>query len=192
MIGSRRMAFPRIESLTMWLTVLAGFVLLSATLLGGFPTGWTGYAPLADQARVGIDAYIVSFALIGISLVLVGREHDRTVMTMRAPGHALEPPADLRLGHGHDLDPRGARRTGARWPRSIMVMSTARSTRRSSSRAPAAARSCGTSCSGSSATPRSTSSRCRASASCSRSCRCSRANHSGATGSRSPVCSAWR
>ena len=66
MIGSRRMAFPRIESLTMWLTVLAGFVLLSATLLGGFPTGWTGYAPLAEQARSGIDAYIVSFALIGI------------------------------------------------------------------------------------------------------------------------------
>src|SRR5665213_2323746 len=86
MIGSRRMAFPRIESLTMWLTVLAGFVLLSAILLGGFPTGWTGYAPLADQARAGIDAYIVSFALIGISLALVGVNMIATVMTMRAPG----------------------------------------------------------------------------------------------------------
>ena len=86
MIGSRRMAFPRIESLTMWLTVLAGFVLLSATLLGGFPTGWTGYAPLAEQARSGIDAYIVSFALIGISLALVGVNMIATVMTMRAPG----------------------------------------------------------------------------------------------------------
>ena len=49
MIGSRRMAFPRIESLTMWLNVLAGFVLLSATLLGGFPTGWTGYAPRPNR-----------------------------------------------------------------------------------------------------------------------------------------------
>jgi cytochrome c oxidase subunit 1 len=86
MIGSRRMAFPRIESLTMWLTVLAGFVLLSAILLGGFPTGWTGYAPLSVQARAGIDAYIVSFALIGISLVLVGINMIATVMTMRAPG----------------------------------------------------------------------------------------------------------
>jgi cytochrome c oxidase subunit 1 len=86
MIGSRRMAFPRIESLTMWLTVLAGFVLLSAILLGGFPTGWTGYAPLADQARAGIDAYIASFALIGISLALVGVNMIATVMTMRAPG----------------------------------------------------------------------------------------------------------
>jgi cytochrome c oxidase subunit 1 len=86
MIGARRMAFPRIESLTMWLTVLAGFVLLSATLLGGFPTGWTGYAPLADQARGGIDAYIVSFALIGIALALVGVNMLATVMTLRAPG----------------------------------------------------------------------------------------------------------
>jgi cytochrome c oxidase subunit 1 len=86
MIGSRRMAFPRIESLTLWLTVLAGFVLLSAIFLGGFPTGWTGYAPLADQARGGMDAYIVSFALIGISLALVGLNMIATVMTLRAPG----------------------------------------------------------------------------------------------------------
>ena len=86
MIGARRMAFPRIESLTLWLTVLAGFVLLSAILLGGFPTGWTGYAPLADEARGGIDAYIVSFALIGVSLALVGVNMIVTVMTLRAPG----------------------------------------------------------------------------------------------------------
>jgi len=86
MIGARRMAFPRIESLTLWLTVLAGFVLLSAIALGGFPTGWTGYAPLADQARGGIDAYLVSFALIGLSLALVGVNMMVTVVTMRAPG----------------------------------------------------------------------------------------------------------
>ena len=52
MIGARRMAFPRIEALTFWLTPLAGLVLLSAIAWNGFPTGWTGYAPLADQARV--------------------------------------------------------------------------------------------------------------------------------------------
>jgi cytochrome c oxidase subunit 1 len=86
MIGARRMAFPRIESLTLYLTALAGFVLLSAILLGGFPTGWTGYAPLADQARGGIDAYLFSFALIGISLALVGINIMTTVVTMRAPG----------------------------------------------------------------------------------------------------------
>jgi cytochrome c oxidase subunit 1 len=53
MIGARRMAFPRIEALTLWLTVLAGVVLLSAIALGGFPTGWTGYAPLSDRPAAG-------------------------------------------------------------------------------------------------------------------------------------------
>jgi cytochrome c oxidase subunit 1 len=86
MIGARRMAFPRLEALTMWLTVLAGFVLLSAIALGGFPTGWTGYAPLADQARAGIDAYLFSFAMIGLALALVGVNIMTTVVTMRAPG----------------------------------------------------------------------------------------------------------
>jgi cytochrome c oxidase subunit 1 len=86
MIGARRMAFPRIEALTLWLTVLAGVVLLSAIALGGFPTGWTGYAPLSDQARSGIDAYLFSFALIGIALALVGVNILTTVVTMRAPG----------------------------------------------------------------------------------------------------------
>jgi cytochrome c oxidase subunit 1 len=86
MIGARRMAFPRIEALTLWLTALAGVVLLSAIALGGFPTGWTGYQPLADQARGGMDAYLVSFALIGVALTLVGLNVITTVITMRAPG----------------------------------------------------------------------------------------------------------
>src|SRR5438034_1584859 len=51
MIGARRLAFPRVEALTFWLTPLAGLVLLSAIARNGFPTGWTGYAPLADEAR---------------------------------------------------------------------------------------------------------------------------------------------
>jgi cytochrome c oxidase subunit 1 len=86
MIGSRRMAFPRIEALTLWLTVAAGFALLSAIFLGGFQTGWTGYSPLSDQTRGGMDAYIFSFALIGVSLILLGLNMITTVMTMRAPG----------------------------------------------------------------------------------------------------------
>ncbi len=53
MIGARRMAFPRIEALTFWLLMAAGLILSSAIFFGGFPTGWTGYAPLADEAAHG-------------------------------------------------------------------------------------------------------------------------------------------
>ena len=86
MIGARGMAFPRVEALTFWLIPPAGIVLLSSTFLGGFPTGWTGYASLADEARLGMDAYLVAFALIALSLMLTGLNFLVTVVTMRAPG----------------------------------------------------------------------------------------------------------
>ncbi|HEY2326213.1 MAG TPA: cbb3-type cytochrome c oxidase subunit I [Gaiellaceae bacterium] len=88
MIGARRMAFPRIEALTFWLLMAAGVILMTAIAFGGFPTGWTGYQPLADQANMGMDAYICFFALVGISMCLLGLNMLVTVITMRAPGMA--------------------------------------------------------------------------------------------------------
>ncbi len=86
MIGARRMAFPRIEALTFWLLMAAGFILVSTVFFGGFPTGWTGYEPLNDQAVMGMDSYICFFALVGISMTLLGLNMIATVITMRAPG----------------------------------------------------------------------------------------------------------
>src|ERR1700684_3794834 len=86
MIGARRMAFPRIEALTFWLLMAAGFILTSTIFFGGFPTGWTGYEPLNDQAVMGMDSYIVFFALVGISMCLLGLNMLATIITMRAPG----------------------------------------------------------------------------------------------------------
>ncbi len=86
MIGSRRMAFPRIEALTFWLLMAAGFILVSTIFFGGFPTGWTGYEPLNDQAVMGMDAYICFFALVGVSMALLGLNMIATIITLRAPG----------------------------------------------------------------------------------------------------------
>jgi cytochrome c oxidase subunit 1 len=86
MIGARRMAFPRIEALTFWLLMAAGFILTSSIFFGGFPTGWTGYEPLNDQAVMGMDSYIIFFALVGISMALLGLNMLATIITMRAPG----------------------------------------------------------------------------------------------------------
>jgi cytochrome c oxidase subunit 1 len=86
MIGARRMAFPRIEALTFWLLMAAGFILVSTIFFGGFPTGWTGYEPLNDEAVMGMDSYIVFFALVGISMSLLGLNMMATIITMRAPG----------------------------------------------------------------------------------------------------------
>ena len=86
MIGSKRVAFPRIEALSFWLTPCAFVILLSGLLMGGFPFGWTGYAPLSIQATEGADSYAVAFGLMGISIILAGFNIITTVICCRAPG----------------------------------------------------------------------------------------------------------
>ncbi|MFY9889966.1 MAG: cbb3-type cytochrome c oxidase subunit I [Streptosporangiaceae bacterium] len=86
MIGSKRVAFPRVEALSFWLTPMAFVILLSGLLLGGFPFGWTGYAPLSIQSTVGADSYAVAFGLMGVSMILAGFNIIVTVICYRAPG----------------------------------------------------------------------------------------------------------
>src|SRR5947208_1526963 len=86
LIGSKRVAFPRLEALGFWLTPAAYVILLSAILFGGFPTGWTGYEPLATQAQQGEDAYFFAFGLMGISMILAGFNMIVTIINYRAPG----------------------------------------------------------------------------------------------------------
>jgi cytochrome c oxidase subunit 1 len=86
MIGSKRVAFPRIEALSFWLTPCAFLILLSGLLLGGFPFGWTGYAPLSIQSTVGADSYAMAFGLMGVSMILAGFNIIVTIICYRAPG----------------------------------------------------------------------------------------------------------
>jgi cytochrome c oxidase subunit I len=86
MIGSKRVAYPRLEALSFWLTPAAFLVLLTALPLGGFHMGWTGYAPLSVQDTSGADAYYFAFGLMGISIILAGFNILVTVICYRAPG----------------------------------------------------------------------------------------------------------
>ncbi|TMC67091.1 MAG: hypothetical protein E6J16_00075 [Chloroflexota bacterium] len=86
MIGARRMAFPRLEALSFWVVPPAAIILAAATFWGGFPTGWTGYPPLSEQAGQGMNSYIVGFALIAVALVTSGVNMLATIIGLRAPG----------------------------------------------------------------------------------------------------------
>jgi cytochrome c oxidase subunit 1 len=86
LIGSKRMAFPRLEALGFWLTVPAYIILLSGVLFGGFFTGWTGYMPLGLQSTSGADAYYFAFGLMGISMIMAGFNMIVTIINYRAPG----------------------------------------------------------------------------------------------------------
>lgn len=86
MIGSRRVAFPRLEAFSFWLFSAGYIVILTALPLGGFDTGWTGYAPLQTQAALGMDSYLVGFLVIGTGMILAGFNMAATIINYRAPG----------------------------------------------------------------------------------------------------------
>jgi cytochrome c oxidase subunit 1 len=86
MIGARRMAYPRVEAFSFWIFEAGYLVILSSFFFGGFPTGWTGYAPLQTQAAGGMDSYLVGFAVIGIGMILAGFNLAATIINYRAPG----------------------------------------------------------------------------------------------------------
>jgi cytochrome c oxidase subunit 1 len=86
MIGSRRMAFPRVEAFSFWCFTAGYLVILTALPLGGFPTGWTGYAPLQTQAAGGMDSYLVGFGVVGIGMITAGFNLCATIINHRAPG----------------------------------------------------------------------------------------------------------
>ena len=87
MIGARDMAFPRLNALSYWLLFSAIPIFLSTLALGGFQTGWTGYAPLAVQGLTpGMDAYCFTIIVFGVSITLAAMNIVTTVLVMRTKG----------------------------------------------------------------------------------------------------------
>src|SRR5437763_80379 len=87
MIGARDMAFPRLNALSYWLLFTAIPIFISTLALGGFQTGWTGYAPLAVQGLTpGMDAYCFTILIFAISTTLAAMNIITTVMVMRTKG----------------------------------------------------------------------------------------------------------
>ena len=86
MIGARDMSFPRLNALSFWLLFAAVPVLLSALVLGGISTGWSAYAPLADQANRGMDAFLVTIVTFAISTGVAGMNITTTAVKLRARG----------------------------------------------------------------------------------------------------------
>lgn len=87
MIGARDMAFPRLNALSYWLLFTAIPIFLSTLYLGGFQTGWTGYAPLAVQGLTpGMDAYCFTILVFAISTTIAAVNIITTVMVLRTKG----------------------------------------------------------------------------------------------------------
>ena len=87
MIGARDMAFPKLNALSYWLLFSAIPIFFSTLFLGGFPTGWTGYAPLSVQELTpGMDAYCFTIIIFSISTTVAAMNIITTVLVMRTKG----------------------------------------------------------------------------------------------------------
>lgn len=86
LIGAADMAFPRLNAFSFWIAVPAAVILLGSLGLGGFDTGWTGYAPLATRAPIGIQMFYLGVWVAGWSSILGALNLVATVLRMRARG----------------------------------------------------------------------------------------------------------
>ena len=87
MIGAKDLAFPRLNLLSWYLYMGAGFLALFAILIGGVDTGWTFYTPFSSLYSNGyvVLALAAVFA-VGFSSILTGLNFIVTTHRLRAPG----------------------------------------------------------------------------------------------------------
>ena len=92
-IGSRDVAFPLLNSVSLWLTGGAAGLMMVSLVIGRFSTGgWSGYPPyteLAFSPDVGPDYWIWAVTLGSIGSTLTGLNFAVTIYKMRCPGMTL-------------------------------------------------------------------------------------------------------
>ncbi|MEA2956787.1 MAG: cytochrome o ubiquinol oxidase subunit, partial [Alphaproteobacteria bacterium] len=89
-LGIRDVAFPTLNSVSLWLTA-TGILLTNMSLaIGEFAkTGWVAYPPLSGldfSPGVGVDYYLWALQISGIGTLLTGVNFVTTILKMRAPG----------------------------------------------------------------------------------------------------------
>ena len=92
-IGARDVAFPYLNSLSLWLTVVGAALVNISLVVGDFAaTGWLAYPPLSELAyspTVGVDYYIWALQISGVGSLLSGINFFVTILKMRCPGMTL-------------------------------------------------------------------------------------------------------
>ncbi len=92
-IGTRDVAFPFLNSLSLWLTSAGAGLVLVSLVIGKFSTaGWTGYPPYSGveyTPGVGVDYWIWAILISGVGSTLSGINFIVTILKRRAPGMTL-------------------------------------------------------------------------------------------------------
>jgi cytochrome c oxidase subunit 1 len=89
MIGAADMAFPRLNAFSFWVGVPAALLILTGMAVGGWDTGWVGYATLSLRAPLGVVLFLLGFWANGFSSIASSINLLVTTATMRAKGMSL-------------------------------------------------------------------------------------------------------
>jgi len=92
-IGARDVAFPFLNSVSLWLTASGAGLVLASLVIGKFSTaGWTAYPPYSGieySPDVGVDYWLWAVILSGVGTTLTGINFLVTILKRRAPGMTL-------------------------------------------------------------------------------------------------------
>jgi cytochrome c oxidase subunit 1/cytochrome c oxidase subunit I+III len=93
LLGSRDMAFPRLNAFSYWVYVAAGIFLYLALMHDRTPdAGWFNYTPYSlrqyDPGQ-GMDIYALGMVLLGISTTVGSVNFVVTLLQMKAPGMSI-------------------------------------------------------------------------------------------------------
>src|SRR3954447_25317952 len=93
MIGTRDMAFPRLNAFSYWVFLLSGIFMYSSYLVGKPPNGgWFAYVPLTDKTYIpglNMDFWGLAVIFVGLSTTVGSVNFIVTIFKMRAPGMTL-------------------------------------------------------------------------------------------------------
>jgi cytochrome c oxidase subunit 1/cytochrome c oxidase subunit I+III len=94
MIGARELAFPRLNSFSYFVFLLAGIFIYTSFLLGAAPNaGWFNYTPLSGplyNSGPNIDFYGLGLLFLGISTTVGAINAIVTIAKLRAPGMSID------------------------------------------------------------------------------------------------------
>ena len=93
MLGTRDMAFPRLNAFGYYLYLIAGITIYVFTFMSLAPdTGWFSYVPLALKTyspTMGVDMWATVITFFEISALVAAVEMIATIFKQRAPGMSL-------------------------------------------------------------------------------------------------------
>src|SRR3954470_6144088 len=89
-LGVRDVAFPTLNSTSLWLTATGALLVNISLVVGEFArTGWLVYPPLSElpySPGVGVDYYVWALLISGVGTLMTGINFVTTILKIRAPG----------------------------------------------------------------------------------------------------------